>query len=244
MPRLVDRDDSEGAIALLLARIFNEQRGEIKTRLGDPPSLAGVPGSFWTGLERSTAIKLKPKLKEVHLAAALALLGNAGQPIEGNEAGLSLTALEAKADDFAEVRSNELAQQLTDNTRERVEKLAREHATAVAGTVATGVLLFGILGAGRAEANAITEVTDAAARGELDTVREFEVQTGLTVVAIWITERDVHVCPICEPLDGRLVEDISLGELGPNATEVKPGINAHPRCRCHLEFEVLEPAGV
>ena len=33
-------------------------------------------------------------------------------------------------------------------------------------------------------------------------------------------------------------------ELGPNATEVKPGVNAHPRCRCHLTFEVLEPAGV
>ena len=241
MPELKDRDDSEAAIAILLAGLFNDQRQKIKRRLGDPPRLSGITDSFWTGLERETASRIRPKLKEVHLAAGLALLADPGEPIEGT-GRLTRAAIEAKAAEFAQRRADELAEEMTRNTRERVEEIARKHQGAAAA-VGTGVLLIGVLGAGRAEAAAITEVTDAAARGELDTVAAFEAETGLTVEAIWNIE-DADACPICTPLDRRPISEIALSELGPNATEVKPGVNAHPRCRCHLTFEVLEPAGV
>lgn len=242
MPELKDRDDSEAAIAILLANLFNEQRREIKTRLGDPPRLSGVTGAFWTGLERETASRIRPKLKEVHLAAGLALLADGREPIEGATGQLTKAAIETRANDFAQRRADELAAEMTANTRERVEKIARDNAGATAA-VGIGVLLIGALGAGRAEGAAITEVTDAAARGELDTVAAFEAETGLTVEAIWNIE-DADACPICFPLDRRPISEISLSELGPRATEVKPGVNAHPRCRCHLTFEILEPVGV
>ncbi len=237
MPELRDRDDSEAAIAILIAQMFNDQRREIKTRLGDPPRISGISGSFWTGIERETASKLKPKLKEVYIASATALLADPGEPIEGTTGGLTAEAIDLKGEQYAEARSTELARQMTENTRTRVEKIARDNAGATAA-VGLGVLLIGSLGAGRAEATAITEVTDAAARGELDTVAEFEIQTGQQVESIWNTERDGRVCPICRPLDRRPISEISLSELGPGASEVKPGINAHPRCRCHLTFEV------
>lgn len=243
MPELKDRDDSEATIAILLANLFNEQRREIKTRLGDPPRLSGLNESFWTGLERETASKIRPKLKQVHLAAAVGLLADVAEPINGNEGQLATAALEARSEQFAQRRADELAAQMTANTRERVEKIARDNQAATAA-VGIGVLLIGVLGAGRAEGAAITEVTDAAARGELDTVAAFEAETGLTIEPIWNTEGDGRVCPICRPLDRRPVSEIALSELGPQATEVKPGINAHPRCRCHLTFEVLELAGV
>lgn len=243
MPELKDRDDSEATIAILLANLFNDQRLAIKRRLGDPPSLSGVNESFWIGIQRQTASRIRPKLREVHLAASVGLLADVNEPVEGNEGQLATGALETRASDFAQRRSDELAAEMTRNTRSRVEAIAAEHQAATAA-VGVGVLLIGVLGAGRAEAAAITEVTDAAARGELDTVAAFEVETGETIEAIWNTERDGRVCPICRPLDRRPISEIALSELGPAATEVKPGINAHPRCRCHLTFEILELAGV
>lgn len=243
MPELKDRDDSEAAIAALLASIFNDQRGELKRRLGDPPRLSGVTESFWIDMERKAAERIRPKLKEVHAAAALQLLDDTAQPVAGHEGELTQEAVLRRAEEFSQRRSVELAQQMTSNTRQKVEKIARDNAGAAAA-IGIGVLLIGALGAGRAERAAITEVTDAAARGELDTVAAFEVQTGLTVVAIWVTERDARVCPICRPLDGRPVDSISLSELGPQAAEVKPGVNAHVGCRCHLTFKVAELAGV
>lgn len=242
MPELKDRDDSEAAIAALLASIFNDQRGELKRRLGDPPRLPGVTESFWIDMERKAAERIRPKLKEVHAAAALQLLDDTAQPVGGHEGALTQAEILRRAEEFAQRRSVELAQQMTSNTRQKVETAVRERDDEAAA-VAIGVVLLGILGAGRAERAAITEVTDAAARGELDTVAAFEGQTGLTVVAIWVTERDSRVCPICRPLDGRPVADISLSELGPQASEVKPGINAHVGCRCHLTFKVAELAG-
>jgi len=243
MPELKDRDDSEGTIAVLLANLFNEQRREIKRRLGDPPRLSGINESFWIGLERQAAERIRPKLREVHAAAALQLLGDVSQPVAGNTGELTQEAVFRRADQFADRRSAELAQQMTANTRQRVEKIARENQGAAAA-VGIGVLLIGVLGAGRAERAAITEVTDAAARGELDTVTAFEIQTGLTIDTIWVTEGDVKVCPICRPLNGRSISEIALSELGPQAVEVKPGINAHIGCRCHLTFKVVELAGV
>ncbi len=48
-------------------------------------------------------------------------------------------------------------------------------------------------------------------------------------VAVWNTERDAKVCPICSPLDKKREPDwVAKFPTGPPA---------HPNCRCHLTFE-------
>jgi hypothetical protein len=102
----------------------------------------------------------------------------------------------------------------------------------------------------RAEVIAATEITRAVSAAELE-ARRVNAQLaagrtrpaeapalppsdrGLTVVqdglvAVWITERDDRVCPICSPLD-RQREESWIGQypFGPPA---------HPNCRCYLEY--------
>ena len=52
------------------------------------------------------------------------------------------------------------------------------------------------------------------------------------LTAIWVTERDGRVCPICRPLDGQV--DVDWEDQFPN------GPPAHPNCRCWLKFEPAE----
>lgn len=67
-----------------------------------------------------------------------------------------------------------------------------------------------------------TEVTDAISTGE-DAARTVMTDAlGIELVAVWNTEKDAKVCPICAPLDGKL-EEIWTPDF-PN------GPPAHPNC--------------
>lgn len=81
----------------------------------------------------------------------------------------------------------------------------------------------------RAKSLAVTEITRARVAGERAVLDELESR-GATITAIWRTEQDAKVCPICRPLDG---EDQFRWEL-----DFPDGPPAHPRCRCTLEYEV------
>lgn len=64
-------------------------------------------------------------------------------------------------------------------------------------------------------------------QGAWTTTGPLDVGDGLTPV--WITERDERVCPICAPLDGQPADAWRDGfPFGPPA---------HPKCRCHLEYQ-------
>lgn len=76
----------------------------------------------------------------------------------------------------------------------------------------------------RAEAIAITEITAAQTAGGEYAATEYVAVTGISLNAVWITERDSRVCPICNPLQGTKRDVWSM--RFPN------GPPAHPRCRC------------
>lgn len=86
-----------------------------------------------------------------------------------------------------------------------------------------------IFGPVRAEMIAVTEVTRAYAEGNLAVWKE----SGVVTAKRWMTANDELVCPICEPLNGMVVE---LDESGFGDLAAPP---AHVRCRCWLQ-PVLE----
>ena len=76
----------------------------------------------------------------------------------------------------------------------------------------------------RAEMIAITEVTRSFAEAN----RVMWKESGVVAGQRWNTASDEMVCPICAPLNGRVV---AINETFPGGYESPP---AHPRCRCWL----------
>lgn len=95
-----------------------------------------------------------------------------------------------------------------------------------------GVALGKIFGEDRADNIGITETTKALSAGQIDARDRIYNDTGLQMTAIWHTERDKRVCPICDPLDG--TEEAVWTSKFPDGPP-----SPHPRCRCWLTFEEI-----
>jgi SPP1 gp7 family putative phage head morphogenesis protein len=95
-----------------------------------------------------------------------------------------------------------------------------------------------LFGAARASQIGVTEVTRAYAEGNIAAWKT----TGVVSGKMWMTAQDDLVCPICEPLDGMIVELDSNGfttEAGDIGLDAPP---AHANCRCWLQPFVDEAA--
>jgi SPP1 gp7 family putative phage head morphogenesis protein len=100
------------------------------------------------------------------------------------------------------------------------------------------------LGTSRAGRIAVTEVTRTYAAGNIASWKSTQLVGGKR----WATANDELVCPICGPLDGRVVEidnDFRLAADGPlegipEADLVYYSPPAHPNCRCWLQPFVSE----
>lgn len=93
-------------------------------------------------------------------------------------------------------------------------------------------------GADRARRIAVTEVTRAFARGNMESWRASGVIEGKE----WRTNNDELVCPVCGPLAGRMV---GLDESFATASGDIEGPPSHPGCRCWLvPAPVRSPAEV
>lgn len=81
----------------------------------------------------------------------------------------------------------------------------------------------------RAEMIARTEVTRAAAQGEMAVVQQV-IDAGLPITMVWATNNDDLVCPICGPRNGK--------KRGDGWADLPP---IHPRCRCWINHEFGDP---
>jgi len=86
---------------------------------------------------------------------------------------------------------------------------------------------------GHAEQIAVTELTRAEAHFS-DALSARLNEQGATNQIRWLTSEDERVCPICNPLDGKLKKD--GGWMTKNGMIERPP--AHPNCRCQTVVEL------
>lgn len=156
------------------------------------------------------------------------------------------------ANGFADEMSKQLARGVIINTADRLDKVRRRQVELPLldlpaggdGTKAKPPDLdwerefSKTLGDDRIERIGATEITRSISAGEGGLVASVRLQLGWGVVAIWNTERDGKVCPICRPMDGT-DEDFFGPRVG-----FPP---AHVNCRCFATWKIVEkpePAAV
>lgn len=176
----------------------------------------------WADLDAQMKAALEPVLKEI-------MLSNMDTAME--QVGVAL------GDGVAATSSSEWAKQYAGALIKSVSTVTQKLTQDTISTyLATSDMTLGdvvaalapAFGATRAEAIAITEVTNASSAGMTSYQTEV-AKLGVKTVRISNTNEDDKVCPICAPLDGKPESE------WPNAD----GPAWHPRCRCFLSLQVV-----
>lgn len=242
MPEIPDRAALEAHMARELKRLRGVQRERLLAYLGRPPNPERVPESFWREIE-----------EEDHRQWMLLLMPIAMQAAQRTAAMLGLRLPDAMADSLVRPhvasRADYVSREAVKHTRSRfgdlIKELKAKALTGKAGADDTG-MIDAMFGDARSETQAVTEATQANSMGDLSAAEaaragdlpemdepapppeEPRESRRRTVEAIWRTEPDDRVCPICRPLHGQPEE--SWSQVYPDGP---PG---HPNCRCVLEI--------
>lgn len=212
------RDDLEFQLAKLLSR---ELHGELKKLLdyfGDPPNLSKVPNSYWETDWKLIAKQVEPALVEFFIQQAHDALDGIGVSVDLPAGNTDAAEWARQYGDEIIVRvygeaykgASELIAQAYLNgwtTRELTKKIETNYSCSheIGETIAT------------------TELTRAQVEGEKAMARRYFEMFGSSLVPIWKTVTDEHVCLVCGPRNELpIIDDFYLP--------------AHPRCRCRLSF--------
>jgi ribosomal protein S2 len=104
--------------------------------------------------------------------------------------------------EWASTHTFSLVSGLNDTSRAQLQRLVGVYFEQQLTLAELRKRLTGVFGPVRAEAIAVTEVTRASVNGELAAVAEIEA-AGIKMTAIWNTNADERVCPICVPRNGK-----------------------------------------
>ncbi len=221
MPELANRDQLDAQVSAALLLLFDDERQRLADLVGDPPDLRKVPPLYWHDVGKRLQRELTDALTPAYAQAAEAQAARMGMPWTPEQIARDAAA-------WLLLRSSELVDLFIENTKQALSKLAQQAHTEDAAAWAAGLVM--VFGETRAEAMAVTSVTEANTRGERDVVRRYELVTGLTVVGFWVCESGA--CPICEALDGE-PEEVWREEF----PEGPP--SPHPNCRCTIDWQVI-----
>lgn len=223
MGDFANRADWESKLQHALEKLQKAQMRRLVEALGDPPDLNKVEPSFWNEFSTEYRETLYPILEGV-------FLDGAGQYADEISIGVEWDLVNEAAARWARQYTFDLVTDITDRTRNALrEKVGGyfETPTAIGDLQESLANLFGPR---RAEAIALTEVTRAAVEGQRQTAQEVQKE-GVQIVAVWQTNNDDIVCVICGPRNQK--------REGEGWTDPPP---AHPRCRCWVNYEFVEPA--
>jgi len=218
VPDIPNRDELERILSSKLSKLQKRQLASLLEFLGDPPDFNNVPASFWDDAGKELAQVVIPFSEGVYLDAAERLMGTISIGVDWN-------LVNTAASSWAQRYGYDLVNGINNTSRQAIQQavtsffndqLTQGQLTERLGRIYSPV---------RAEMIARTEVTRAAAQGEVALVRELEKQ-GVQMVAVWHTRNDELVCPLCGPLNGK--------KQGTDWTEPPP---RHPRCRCWISYE-------
>ena len=215
--------DWEADLGKDLAKLLRAQMGQLLEILGDPPDINNVSPSFWTESGEVLQAALARNFQGIYVAAAQQILD--AQPI-----GVDWGIVNQNAANWARRYSFDLVSGITDTTRNAISDAVAAFFERQQTIGDLRAVLSEIYGPVRADMIAATEVTRAAVQGELGVVQELERQ-GVQMQAIWETNVDERVCPICAPLQGTTRDRWGLA--------YPSGPPAHVRCRCWLNHEFV-----
>lgn len=182
---------------------------------------AGEPIT-WDDLDAQMKAALEPVLKEIMLANMDAAMEQVGVALGDGVAATSSSA-------WAKQYAGELIKNVSTVTQKLTQDTISTYLATSGMTMGDVVsALAPAFGATRAEAIAITEVTNASSAGMTSYQTEV-AKLGVKTVRISNTNEDDRVCPICKPLDGKPESE------WPNTD----GPAWHPRCRCFVTLKVV-----
>ena len=232
MPDIPNRDKLERKIARLLGKYNRGQLEKLLEMMGNSPSLTKIPPEFWTESQQALAAELLPFSEQVYLEAAQRV-------IEEMPIGVNWQLVNQGAADWASRYMDDLVMEISKTTERGIGQAVSRYFTdaETMGDLESALSVmkdrFGnVYGPIRAEMIAVTEVTRAAAQGELAVASELRKE-GIEMRKVWQTNKDELVCPICGPLQGQ--------EEGVWRQSAPDGPPAHPRCRCSLSLLLPKP---
>lgn len=222
MPQVENRDEKEKAYARLMAKLLQAYGGRLLEKLGDPPDLANLDEEFWDEEAITLVRALSPFGQRVYLDAARQLL-------ETIPIGIDWALINERAVTWASSYTFELVGGINDTTRTALQSAISSF---FEEPITRGDLeerISPLFGPERAEMIAVTEVTRAASEGEQAVAKEL-AKEGIEMIAVWQTDNDELVCPLCEPRNDQPKEKWDTDEFPP----------LHPRCRCWVNYELPE----
>ena len=232
MPDIPNRDKLERKIARLLGKYNRGQLEKLLEMMGNSPSLTKIPPEFWTESQQALAAELLPFSEQVYLEAAQRV-------IEEMPIGVNWQLVNQGAADWASRYVGQLVKDISKTTERGIGQAVSNYFTEAEtiGDLEKSLVnmtdRFGrVFGPVRSEMIAVTEVTRAAAQGELAVASELKKE-GIEMRKVWQTNKDELVCPICGPLQGQ--------EEGVWRQSAPDGPPAHPRCRCWLSLLLPKP---
>lgn len=218
-PNARAKDEAETELQRLIESRLNGQLREVRRLLGDPPDLGNLPMGFWDTQAGLMLSAVRVQLEKLAYEAGLRMLLEQG-------VGLAWDVVATQAAEWARNYVGQLIRGITETTRaavgRAVARYIEEKGRTIGDLYATLEPWFGPV---RAEMISVTEITRAYAMGELETVRAAQA-IGLNMRRIWHSNRDELVCSLCGPLDNQ------------ETTETPP---LHPRCRCWISHEWVQP---
>jgi hypothetical protein len=232
---VANRDALEAELAKRYSKLSAGHRKELLTLLGNPPSYANVPQSFWARVAKDLDGSFMPFLSEIYMQQAETLL--TGLPV-----GVDWAIINQRAAEWAKRHSYDLITGLTDNSRAVVQQAITNFFEQQMTRGDLETLIGRAFGPVRAEMIAVTEVTRAATEAEIQIGEEL-AKEGILMTAKWYTRNDeiVAECPVCYPLNERPADGYT-GLRTPywNSPTTNDHITppAHPRCRCSMGWEL------
>ena len=226
MPDLTDRLTHEGELARSIRTAFGKQRRRV--------AAAGA-GADWSEFETELSASLnthlgatfsiasenmvKTQVDDEEAATALLLLLLGGRGITG--------LLPRASSDWSQGVSGLLAGQISANSRDTISR-SQDDTIPPETRPSLKDASDKAFSTDRAEGIAATETTRAVSQGEAFARQRIEQEMQKAFTAIWVTEADDRVCPICRPLHRK-------PELEWPAAQAT-GPPAHPVCRCFLVY--------
>lgn len=227
MAEFIGRENFEAEIARFMSReMANIQRQVMSDLLAagmDVNQTQIFTQDYWSNLSSRVEALMRGKLEDVYMNAAEQFMDKVSYSMDND-------LLRASARAWANQASMNLVTQMNDTSQRHLRDAVDKFFTDSMTNSELRTELERIFSPRRAELAAVTEVTRAASEGWERVATDLRSK-GVRLVAVWQTLVDERVCPICGPRHDKTQGDGWMF-LPP----------AHPKCRCFVNYEVVDMA--